>query len=166
MSIFGSKDKSGNLSCNFSHIDGVDGIGKGTAINVTQEDTENRLSIVMRLSKVPPKYLPYHQIDSVGVVSEKEVLEQGKSVVGRAAVGALVFGPLGAIIGGISGTGSKKETSTRNFFVINYHPAVSPQEVKAISFEIVGASLHWNKFLSALKTKIPQHPEQPVSQYL
>nr|DAQ35647.1 MAG TPA: hypothetical protein [Caudoviricetes sp.] len=148
------------------HVTGVNGIGNGTAVCLTQEDSEQRLSIAMRLSKVPPKYLSYSQITSVGTAYEDEIVEQNKSVVGRAAVGGLVFGPLGAIVGGISGTGSKQKSQTRFFFIINYHSANNPGEIGVISFEIVGASLHSSKFIDALKTKIPQQPEQPSSQYL
>ena len=70
----------------------------------------------------------------------------------------------------------KKKHGTRNRdFSISYHPANNPDEVKILLFEIVDASLHWRKFIGALKSKIPQPPEpeqldsQPepeVSQYL
>jgi hypothetical protein len=163
MPIFGSKDKSGNLACNFAHVQGIDGYGNA-AVCITQDDSNERLSVAMRLSKVPPKLLPYRQITSVGIASEKEIIEQSKSVIGRAAVGGLLLGPLGAVIGGLSGTGSKTKTNTRHFFVINYHPSNDPEEIKVISFEIVGASLHWDKFLNSLKNKIPKQPVQ--SQYL
>ncbi|AFL99525.1 hypothetical protein Desde_1093 [Desulfitobacterium dehalogenans ATCC 51507] len=68
----------------------------------------------------------------------------------------------------------KHKTRNRDFF-INYHPADNPEDIKVLSFEIVDASLHWRKFVEALKNKIPQPPEpeqldpQPepkASQYL
>lgn len=166
MSIFGSKNKQGNLSCNFMHVDGLPGYTKGIAVSVTQEDSENRLSIAMRLSKKPPLYVLYNQITTVTILSEKEIIENSKSVLGRAAVGGLLLGPLGAIVGGMSGTGTKEKTETRYYFVINYHPGSEPNEIKAISFEIVGASLHWDSFMKKLKLKIPTKPEESTSPYL
>lgn len=163
MPIFSKKDKAGNLSCNFAHIEGVPGIGEGTAINVTQDDTNRQLAIAMRMSKAAPKYLPYSQIDSVGVVSQKEIQEHSKNVVGRAVVGKLLFGSLGAIVGGLSGTGTKQIANTRYYFILNYHPAQFPNDIRVISFEIIEASLHWDKFVTELKLKIPQKVE---SQYL
>jgi len=166
--VFGNKDKSGNFACNFMYVQGItsfDNVGIN-GIRVAQEDTDGRLSFTLRIPKADPIFLCYKQIASVGVASEKEVIEKSKNVVGRAAVGGLAFGPLGAIIGGASGIGNKQKFKSRSFFVINYHPANDSEEIKVLSFEIVGASTHWEKFINALKTKIPQQPEQPVSQYL
>lgn len=172
MPIFGSKDKNGNLACNFMHVDGIPKWGNydyPVGVCLTQDDAKQRLAIAQRLSKVPPKFLPYNQIISIGKVFEEEIIEQNKSVVGRAAVGTLLLGPLGGIIGGLSGTGTKKTKKYRKFFIINYHPADNPDEINVISFEIVGATMHLNKFSKALQSKIPQAPPEPVqpaSQYL
>jgi hypothetical protein len=169
MPIFGSKDKEGNLACNFMHTDGLVDFPPFWAVCITQNDNNNRLEIAKRIPKnSPPVYLPYDQIISIGTVTEKEIIEKSKSVVGRAAVGGLLLGPLGAVIGGMSGTGKKNKASTKAFFVINYHPAQNPEETKVLSFEIVGASLHWSSFVAALKGKIPPsiQEEQSTSQYL
>ena len=42
--------------------------------------------------------------------AEYETIEKDKSVIGRAVVGGLLLGPVGAIVGGMSGIGAKKET--------------------------------------------------------
>ena len=42
--------------------------------------------------------------------AEYETIEKDKSVIGRAIVGGLLLGPVGAIVGGMSGIGTKKET--------------------------------------------------------
>lgn len=165
MPIFGSKDKNGNLACNFMHVNGVSWMSAGAAVTVTLDDSSQQLEIKMRVFKGNPAYLPYSQITSIGVVSEKEVIEHNKSVLGRAAVGGLVFGPLGAIVGGMSGTGTKQKVQNKYFFVINYHPADNIADTKAISLEIVGATLHLEKFTTALRSRIPS-ASVPVSQYL
>lgn len=169
MPIFGKKDKQGNLACNFTHIDGIKNFPPNIAVVVAQEDRQNRLSIAMRISKKPPVYLNYEQITSVAVITEKEILEKDKSVIGRAVIGGVLLGSLGAIVGSISGVGTKKYTVRKFFFVVNYRPSNNPKEIKVLSFEIVGASLHWDSFVRELKKKIPSLPEQPPSppsQYL
>jgi hypothetical protein len=47
-------------------------------------------------------------------IEDKEYVyeEKDKSVLGRALVGGLVLGPVGAIVGGMSGIGSKKKLSS------------------------------------------------------
>ncbi len=42
--------------------------------------------------------------------AEYATIEKDKSVIGRAIVGGLLLGPVGAIVGGMSGIGTKKET--------------------------------------------------------
>ena len=42
--------------------------------------------------------------------AEYETIEKDKSVIGRAIVGGLLLGPVGAIVGGMSGIGTKQET--------------------------------------------------------
>lgn len=53
---------------------------------------------------------------------EKIVEEKSKSVVGRAVLGGVLLGPLGAVVGGMSGIGSKKIdlTPVANIVSISY----------------------------------------------
>ena len=60
---------------------------------------------------------------------------------------------MGAIVGGMSGIGNKTKSSKHYFLVVNYKSSNS-EEAKALSFEIVGASLNWDSFVKELKTKI------------
>ena len=166
MPIFGNKNKNGDIVCVFSAAEGIPDLATGTPINVIQEDDESRISINLRFfsKSHSPVYLSYDQIIAVGVVSEAEIIEKDKSVIGRAAVGGLLLGPLGAVVGGISGTGKKQKATNKKYLVINYHPSNDPDETKVISLEIVGASGRWDKFLEELRKKIPSLP--PRSQYL
>lgn len=152
MSIFGKKNKSGNRSVNLSFIDGISGYSKGTAIELSLDDNEQCLTMIARVYKKPPVHLKYEQIIATNVVSEKEVIEKSKNTVGRAIAGGVILGPLGSIIGGMSGVGTKKVSNTHYFMIINYKS--KDNEIKVISFEIVGASLHWSSFVDELRTKI------------
>lgn len=53
-------------------------------------------------------------------MSEKEILEKSKSSIGRAVVGGVALGPLGAVVGAISGTGSKKKKKMNYYTLISY----------------------------------------------
>ncbi|WP_252248769.1 hypothetical protein [Clostridium sp. ZBS20] len=148
--IFGKKNKSGNRAVNLSYIDGIESYNKGTAVSLSME--ENHLIMEARVYKKPPIHLKYEQITGINVISEKEVIEKSKSTFGRAVVGGVLLGPLGAIIGGISGVGNKKISEKHYYLILNYKSQFD--EIKVLSFEIVGASLHWSSFVDELKAKI------------
>ena len=65
-------------------------------------------------------YLSYNQITAAQKVNTEQIKEVDKSVVGRAVVGGVLLGPLGAIVGGTSGVGTKKKVEYKDYFVINY----------------------------------------------
>jgi len=60
------------------------------------------------------------QIISINRTSKVELLNTDKSVIGRAVVGGLILGPLGAVVGGMSGIGTKQKIKDKSFLVINY----------------------------------------------
>lgn len=152
--IFGKKNKLGNRAVNLCFIDGVESYSKGTAIELSLDDKEECLVMKARVFKDKPIIkLNYEQIVAADVITEKEIIESSKSTVGRALVGGVLLGPLGAIVGGMSGIGNKTKSSKHYFLVVNYKSSNS-EEAKVLSFEIVGASLHWDSFAKELKTKI------------
>ena len=106
MPIFTSKDKDKNRSVNFMAVDGLPEYQLGDAINATIVKNENVLRIKARVFKRPIINLPINKILSAVFASETEILEKDKSVIGRAAVGTLLLGPLGTIVGGMSGIGA------------------------------------------------------------
>lgn len=148
MPIFKSKDKEGNSSVNFSFIDGLPGYNAGDAINATINMITGELVIKARAFKRPEVHLPLNRILAAEHTSDVELKEKEKSVIARAAVGSLLLGPLGAVVGGMSGVGNKKEKIHKDFIFITY--TNSNGEEKTIIFEIVGASIGWTKFLNAL----------------
>ncbi len=60
------------------------------------------------------------QIISLKQTSQGELSKIDKSVIGRAVVGGLILGPLGAIVGGMSGIGNKEKFINKHYLVINY----------------------------------------------
>ena len=59
------------------------------------------------------------QIISIKKTSSAEIVQANK-VVGRAVVGGLIMGPIGAIVGGMSGIGAKDKVKVTQYMVINY----------------------------------------------
>lgn len=122
----------------------VGNIGAGNVVNVSCLDSEGKLEIKMPFAKkgTPSVFLSYSQITAIERLSEKEVITitKSKNSIGRAAVGGLLFGSLGAIVGAVSGAGSKQSTKSKFSFyiVVNY---ISSSEKKAITFTIPECSL-------------------------
>lgn len=167
MPFFGSKDKNGNLSVNLTCSDGIPQWRSNIPVSLTMEDETQRLKIKVLGGKDDPIYLKYDQITAIERVSETEVIEKNKSVIGRAIIGKMVFGNLGAQIGGMSGIGTKTSKAFKFYLVINYQSA-NDGEIKAVSFQEVSLTVHLKPFVEALKSKAPniEQPKQMVSEYL
>lgn len=143
-------------SVNVSSFDGIEVLPRGLAIKLIADDDNNEILIKSRVIKKPEVHLKYNKITGINVITEKEILEKNKSVVGRAVLGGVLLGPLGAILGGMSGIGSKGKADKHYFIVINYKS--KDDDIKVISFEIVGASIGWNKFIDHIRGKIDYKP--------
>ncbi|MEG1246604.1 hypothetical protein [Gordonibacter sp.] len=153
MVIFGNKDRQGNMTVNLCAVPGaIPGIPGGYAICATIDG--DNLVINQRIDKQRPVLLPLRKIKDFGTVRESEIVNKGqKSVIGRAAVGGLILGPLGAVIGGIDGTGTKKKKVDHVYWVVNY--TNDDGQRSSISFEVVGATLGLKKFERALEAACP-----------
>ena len=93
---------------------------------------EDHLELSVPMSKQPIS-LRYSQITDVFYGIETEIVEQNKSVIGRAAAGGLLFGSVGAIVGAVSGTGAKQKKVRKFIFIIGY--TSSSGEDQFIQFE-------------------------------
>ena len=147
MPIFGNKDKKGNFVANFESIkDGIPTVPEKVLLEVTL--LEDKMEIKQRFSKMPSIYLPYSKIKEVNLIKEEEIIEKSKSTVGRATVGGLLLGPLGAVIGGLDGTGKKNKKETNNFIIIKYD-----EDNKQIYLKVTNSSIGYLKFIKLLKEK-------------
>ena len=101
----------------------------------------------------------------ITVSTEKEIIEMNKSVVGRGAVG-MIFGPVGAILGGMSGIGTKKVVKKKDtLFVIAYKSKEG--EIKNISFKVndpMGKNLAKNFALVVKKKYLKERKESLIGQ--
>ena len=166
MPLFGKKDKAGNLCFNFFHADGIPHFPNRFSIRVTFLDNEQKIEFKSRVNKKSqPAYIRYEQVVNYETYTDKEIIEKQKSVLGRAAIGGLFLGSLGSIIGGASGIGTKKEVNNTRYVIINYKSSQDPEEIKVLSLEIVGATVHLGAFYKKMRSLIP-HVEAPKDGYL
>lgn len=149
MGLFSKKDDKRKI--NTFYIDGLNIYSENTPITLILDDDKECLVIESKLDKNLVVNLKYEQITAANVVTKKEVLETSKNSLGRAAVGGVLLGPLGAIVGGISGVGNKKSEQLNYYIVINY--LSKENEVRIMSFEI-GGFVNWRSFINDLKSKI------------
>jgi len=135
MSIFNSRDKNGNLYMDsLELVEDIPGFSKNTTLRLKLL-ADGRLEISEPFTKKPYAYLKYSQITNTGIIHQKEFVEVDKNVIGRAIVGGLLLGSLGAEIGGISGIGKKQKEEHNWYFIINYFSS-SSEEPKVLGFKL------------------------------
>jgi len=84
------------------------------------------------------------QIISLKQTSQLELMQEKKSVIGRAIVGGVITGPLGAIVGGMSGIGHKSKTTTKYYLVVNYWNVINRKPMSILISSYEGVPLFLN----------------------
>jgi len=93
---------------------------------------DDHLTIKMPMGKQDTT-LKYSQITDVFYGMETEIVNVSKSSISRAVAGGLLFGGVGAVVGAVSGTGTKQKKERHFYFIISY--TSSTGEEKFIQFE-------------------------------
>lgn len=78
------------------------------------------LIIQTPMSKAKDTCVPVENLLECKYQTKTELTSKDKSVIGRAIVGGLLFGSVGAVVGGISGTGQKIEKKRKFYFAVAY----------------------------------------------
>lgn len=152
----------------------VDGLPIDENANVSVVYDENQVIINEVKLKVTSREIintyriNFEKILDVIVATEKEIIEINKSVIKRGVVGAVLtswtpFAPIAAILGGMSGIGSKKKTITKGtFLVISYMN--KDNEIKNITFDVSAAFVKSNaqKFKDEVKKRIKRINNEPM----
>ncbi|EPY2307080.1 hypothetical protein ACXATD_002751 [Clostridium sporogenes] len=159
MGLFNRKNKEIN-PINLVYIDGIDRYIKGATVSLSLDDKKRCLVIKDSKNNYPVVNISFEKLVAVDIVHEKDIIETNKNSVGRAMAGGILLGPLGAIVGGISGVGSKKNYKLRTFLVINYKS--KDEEIKVISFEIKNITLSMPKFINKLRENIPINNDEEI----
>lgn len=158
------KKKSKETSVKLRYLTGIDQYVKNSIVKLTLNDDTESLDINVMLDKKPEIHLKYNQIIAVDFLSKEEIKRKSRNVGGRAIIGGLLLGQLGAIIGGMSGMKDKQYTDYTFFAVINYKS--SNGEIKVLNFQVLDGSMGWNKFLKEINSKIIKEPIEYTEIYL
>ena len=119
MGIFKSK-KGSIISEYFKPLHAIGPITEKTEL-VEVALYEDHLELKGFMEKHEPISLQYEQITDVFHGIQSELVEKDRSVIGRAVAGGILFGGVGAVVGGMSGVGKKKEkTVTKLLLIISY----------------------------------------------
>lgn len=110
-------------------IVGIEGFCEEEMTEIHANDEKCGIEFQNKIHKKQNTFLAYNKLKNIEITTETEILEKSKSVIGRAAVGAVVFGPVGAIVGGLSGTGKKEKKKTNIYAIISYDSAGQTKEI-------------------------------------
>lgn len=110
-----------------THIDGLSGYGSGTKVKLSKTSSEIKVD--------GNHFIRMGDLKSTTLTSSRQLVNQHKSVLGRSIAGAVVAGPIGAIVGGISGTGTKQTTATVSILTINYYKGFGEKKTVIFSVE-------------------------------
>jgi len=139
MNILKELQKQHDIAVSMAHMEGLPMLIKHTPCIVTIKDS---LANTLEIYVVDAKFksventilLPFNRVKNIGILTEADIIASSKSVIGRSLAGGLLFGGLGAIVGGMSGTTPKNTTVTKHFVVINY--INTEQQLASISFSV------------------------------
>jgi hypothetical protein len=149
MGFFSKKEKP--IKATFKNVE------TNTIFNL--ELLEDRLQIGIPLAKVDQlKTLRYDQIKDVVYTSDIQTISKSKSPIGRAIAGGLLFGGTGAIVGAISGVGTKEKKEYKFYLIINYTSKTGEDKFLQYEDQSLNAGLKFSKLLKE-KANI-QEPDQ------
>lgn len=115
------------------------------------------------------RYIQYSQIVDLRVEEVNTYTQKDKSVIGRAAVGGLLLGGVGAIVGGLSGQGKKAMKFDSVVSVIyhhndNFHQVILPFNISKMGNRYLSKALLKNyKAFSGDPVDAPKAYERPES---
>lgn len=139
----------------FNLVEGIDLKDRHAQLRLSTDEEylliEERVSKVFRSVTDSTQKVPLKNIISTIITTESELVERSKSAVGRGAVGGLLFGPAGLVLGGLSGVGKKKSLKKNKYFIISYLAA--DEAIKNITLSTAAVSNEtltkkFNKYIS------------------
>lgn len=153
----------------FSLIDGLNLKDPHTQLRLSLDEEhliiEERAFKIFRPVTEATYKVPLTNVIATVATTEKELVEKGKSAIGRGVAGGLLFGPAGLILGGLSGVGTKKGLQSSHLFIISY--LSSEGEIKNITLNThkVSNAQVTNKFHRYVQKKLDRiQPSEKVAE--
>jgi len=115
-----------------SHYEGIPFMNQGALVNIYLYPD--------KITVGDKHIIPFKDIKNLSVCTEKEVQEKSRSVIGRGVVGGVLLGPVGAIVGGLSGVKNKQTTKETCYLVIDYQGSDGPASAKFTTGNYMAAS--------------------------
>lgn len=153
------KSKKGSIiSDNFKLMKKIGDYDSGNMYEVALYEDHLEMTSPLKKNKV---LLPYSKITDVFHGYQTELVQKQKSVIGRAAVGGLLFGGVGAIVGAVSGTGEKTVAESKLYLIISYTNSEGSESY--LQFEDT-RKYHGTKLAATLKNLcgIPEAADSPA----
>lgn len=149
MGLFNGKNKDGNLKIQMQI---TQGLPKNGICYMIFDENNNKITFKHIEKRYPEVNLDFSKITSLSYASE-EIIEKSNAL-GRAIVGGIVFGGIGAIVGA---TTAQDKQKTQYYKVINY---TSNDEEKSIVLKSRG-DIHEIKFFKMLSEKVTPPNQSP-----
>ncbi|MGR6544848.1 hypothetical protein [Paenibacillus tundrae] len=131
----------------------VDGLGLGS-VECKIIRFDDRILIDANTHKFE---IPLERVRAAVALTEQEIIQKNKSVVGRALIGTLIVPGLGTIVGGMSGVGTKQKKGKNNhYLILNYLD--SNGQLVAVSFQDQVRFI-MNKFCKNVNNSIPSNSD-------
>jgi|SRR5690606_1242986 len=121
-----AKAMGANKSLTATHMHGIDFLDSQSKVSLFF--TDEKLVIESGGKSI---VLKYEQITAIEPIRHSDLITKDKSVIGRGVVGGVLLGPIGALVGGMSGIGKKKQYG--DFLFINYQSSIN-DEIKVLIF--------------------------------
>src|SRR5208282_6038056 len=105
-------------------------------------DTRRQLICLAKKESKQVRLIAYRDILSVELLEDGNAVtrEESKSVVGRALLGGLILGPVGAVVGGMSGLGGYTATTTQTVDSIDLRIVVNEMREPLFLLNFLNAS--------------------------
>lgn len=116
MGFFKSR-KGSIISDYFQTVENIGNLGVGNMVDVALFEDYLAISSPVVKQEIT---LNYSQITDVFYGVQTDIIKKEKSVIGRAIGGGLLFGGVGAVVGAVSGTGTKEIKERNIYFIIAY----------------------------------------------
>lgn len=152
------------FSTSFKLVDGIPGWGQNIFV-IKAELRPDRITFYQSpIGETKTTSLFYDQIIETKCYTETEIIEKSKSVVGRSLVGTALFGPVGAIVGGMSGIGSKKAKKSSHYYTIMF--TNSNNEPALLTFGTDCTPCNYHRFDAILKEHLPKKEDIQTPDFL